>query len=815
MKIYQLLILLLLQTTGLNAQKISGYIRDKKNQPVPGTTVILYQIKDSSVVKINACNNQGYYQFTTIAAGSYFIATSTIGYKNANSGIFNFNGSELDIGTIIIEKQTAQLDEVVVTVKKPMIEVKADKTIFNVESSINAVGNDALDLLRKSPGVVIDREDNIIMSGKSGVNIYIDGKPSPLSGDALSAYLRSLPSSSIDAIELISNPSSKFDAAGNAGIINFKLKKVTTSGTNIAINAGFSYGVYAKYVNGFSINNRRKHFNFFGNYNYNNATNENNLHINRTQADTAFDQYSVTIYRNRGHIYKAGFDYFINKKSTLGLIINGNIENDSITLYSSTPIIYAPTNTINRWLVADNRSIIQNHNNNFNLNYKYAATNGSELNMDADYGFYNLYSDQLQPNYYYDASFTNLISQRIFQFIAPSKISIYSFKTDYEQNFLKGKIAFGGKAALVQAANDFVQYAINNNIQIKDSAKSNDFHYSENINAGYLNFSRQYKKLQLQFGVRIENTNIEGQSNGLIKLGSNWQAYDSSFKRNYTNFFPSAAISFNKNTDNIWGISYSRRIDRPAYQDLNPFEIKIDEYSYYKGNTSLRPQYSNSFSLTYAFKNKLNARLNYSLINDVFARLLDTTELVKSFLIKKNVATQKMFSLNINYNLQKDWYRLNVNLNAYSTRYKADFGKGRTIDLGVEAITVNLQQSAFLGKGWTIEMSGFYNSPSIWSGTFRNRELFGLESGVQKKLFKNKGNLKLSVSDLFRTQVWNSSSNFVGQVMDVEYRWESQLFKMNFTYRLGNMQLKSEIQRKTSADEEGKRVNSGPGGLQN
>ena len=499
----------------------------------------------------------------------------------------------------------------------------------------------------------------------------------------------------------------------------------------------------------------------------------------------------------------------------LGFIVNGNIENDTISLYSSTPIIYAPTKTINRWLVADNLSKINNRSVNFNLNYKYAASNGSELNMDADYGYYNLLSNQLQPNYYYDASFTNINSQRIFQFIAPSKISIYNFKTDFEQNFLKGKLSIGGKFSYVHSQNDFKQFNIFNTSSIMDSARSNDFFYKENINAGYFDFSRQYKKMQIQIGLRIENSNITGQSTGLKNIGNSWQNYDTTFKWNYTNFFPTAAITYNPNANNNWGISFSRRIDRPAYQDLNPFEIKIDEYSYYKGNTSLRPQYTNSISLTHSYKGKLNTRLNYSLVNDVFARLVDTTELVKSFLIKKNVATQKIISLNINYNFQKNWYGLNINLNVFSSKYKADFGKGRTIDLGVEALTANLQQSALLGKGWTIEMSGFYNSPSIWSGTFRNKEMFGLESGLQKKLFKNNGNLKVSVSDIFRTQVWTSTSDFVGQHLDVEYRWESQLFKMNFTYRFGNVLLKAERQRKTSSDEEGKRVNSGPGGLQN
>ena len=808
--------LYLFACTGIiQAQKIIGSVKNSRQQPVPGATVILHLFTDSSVVKINVADKNGNYIFSPVLPGNYFITTTNVGFSNGHTTTIFFNSNDIILAPVTIESKPERLTEVVMNVKRPMIEVKADKTIFNVEGSINAVGSDAMELLRKAPGVVVDRDDNIIMSGKNGVSVYIDGRPSPLSGTALSAYLRSLPSSSIDAIEIITNPSAKYDAAGNAGIINIKLKKNNIVGTNGTVNTGYSIGKYAKFVNGFSINNRSSHVNLFGNYNYNHATNETNLHVTRTQADTAFDQYSTGTNKIRDHTFKAGMDYFINRHNTLGLIVSGSADNNTMMLYSATPIIYAPTKFIDRWLVADNKNKTNNRNYNVNINYRHTDSTGCELSMDADYGYYKLRSDQLQPNYYYDASFTNIMTQRIYQMLAPSDIFIYSYKTDYEQNFKEGKLGIGGKLSYVNSQNYFDQFDIYTNSTLFDSARSNNFKYTENINAAYINYNKQYKNFQLQFGLRLENANITGRSMGFKMQGSNWQPYDSTFKRNYTDFFPSAAITFNKDPNNQFGFTYSRRIDRPAYQDLNPFEIKIDEYSYYKGNTELKPQYTNSVGITHSFHGNLNTRLSYSVVKDVFTRLVDTIELVKSFLIKKNVATQKILSLNINYNFQKDWYACFVNLNVFSSHYKADFGQGKTINLGVQSVTANMQQSAKLNKGWTIEMSCFYNSPSIWSGTFRSGSMFGMESGFQKKLFNEKANIKVAVSDIFHTMVWNGTSDFVGQHLVAEYRWESQLFKVNFSYHFGNTEVKAARQRRTIADEEGKRVNGGGEGLQN
>jgi len=689
--------------------------------------------------------------------------------------------------------------------------VKADKTILNVEGTINAVGTDALELLRKSPGVSVDRDDNISLSGKNGVQIFIDGRKTPLAGKDLSDYLKTLQSAQIDALEIITNPSAKYEAAGNAGIINIRLKKNRSYGTNGSVNAGWNIGIRPKYNTGISLNNRSANLNVFGTYNYGRSNNQGSMNFYRTVLDTLFDQKSVTRHRANNHNFKVGADYFLNPRNTIGVIYNGTLADIQFANSSRTPISYIPTQQVNRLLVANNTNEMDRNSSNLNLNYRYAEPSGREFNLDADYGAFRINSDQIQPNFYFDPTGQTERNRLVYNMIAPSDIDIRSLKADYEQNFAKGKLGIGGKASIITTDNDFQRYNVFTNGKLLDTLRSNRFDYKENINAAYINYNRGFKGFMIQAGVRVENTTSEGRSEGFKQVGSQYTTYDSSFKRPYTDVFPSAAITFNKNSKNQFSITYSRRIDRPAYQDLNPFEFKLDEYSFMKGNTQLRPQYTNSFGITHTFRFKLNTTLNYSHVQDVFTQLVDTVERSKSFLSKKNLATQDITSLNISYPFQYKKFSSFANINTYYSRYQANFGTGRTIDLDVVAFNLLSRNSIKIGKDWTAELNGFYTSPSIWQGTFKTNALWNIEAGVQKQLFKGKGNIKAAVSDIFKTMTWKATSNFAGQMLRGTGSWETRQFKLNFSYRFGNNQVKAARQRKTGLDEEAKRVQQNTG----
>ncbi|OQP66932.1 TonB-dependent receptor [Niastella vici] len=798
------------------AQQVTGNVKDDQGKALSGATVALKKVKDSALVKLAATNAGGQYTFTSINAGNYFVAVTYTGHVAKTSAAFEVSGAgDVTAPEITLTKTSGQLKEVVVAARKPIVEVKADKMILNVEGTVNSVGQDALELLRKSPGVMVDKDDNLTLSGKNGVQVYVDGRPTPLSGKDLSDYLRTLQSSSIEAIEIITNPSAKYEAAGNAGIINIRLKKNKSYGTNGSVNAGYNQGITPKWNGGISLNNRNKYVNLFGNYSYNDASNENNINLHREILDTLFDQKSKLNIGNKSHNFKAGMDYFINKRSTIGIMVNGSLSDQQFNNYSRTEISYIPSKQTDRILIADNTNKNKKNNVNGNLNYRYADSAGHELNIDADYGAYRNKSDQNQPNEYWDPTQTMKLYSRNYFMNAPTDIDIYSLKTDYEQNFKKGRLGLGGKIGFVESNNDFNRYDVdpNTNVKTLDLQRSNKFVYKENVNAGYINYNRQFKGFMIQAGLRVENTHATGRSTGMKLDGSNYVDYDSTFTRDYTNLFPSAAITINKKPMSQWSFTFSRRIDRPNYQDLNPFEFKLDEYTYRKGNTELRPQYTNSVGVTHTYKYRLNTTLNYSHVKDIFASLVDVTDKSKSFMTQKNLATQDIVSLNISYPFMYKWYTIFGNLNSFYSKYKADLGVDRKVDLDVFAFTFYAQQTIRLGKGWTNEFSGFYASPSIWQGTIKSSKMWSVDGGFSKTILKGSGTFKASVSDIFHTMKWRGTSNFAGQSLVASGNFESRQLKLNFTYRFGNSQVKAARQRKTGTEEENKRAADSGGGI--
>ncbi len=794
------------------AQSISGTLNDETNKPVAGASVSLHKAKDSSVIKIAVSGNDGKYSFNNAANGKYFVTFASVGFAKSSSTFFEVNSSAVTVPSIILKKVSKQLGEVTVSSKKPMIEVKADKTIFNVEASINAVGSDAFELLRKSPGVMIDKDDNVSLAGKNGVQVYIDGRPSPLAGKDLADYLRTIQSSNIEAIELITNPSAKYDAAGNAGIVNIRLKKNKSFGTNGSVNAGYAIGTYPKYNAGINLNNRNKKLNLFGNYNYNNNKNTNSLSIYRELLDTSFDQKGSFDSKTESHTFKTGFDFYANKKNTFGIIVDGNFTNNDITNYGSTPTTYIPTKTLVRTLVANNSSKMKNNNININGNYKYVDTSGHEVNFDANYGHFDNNNNQLQPNRYYN-SVGVYYDSSFYRMLSPSIIDIVNGKIDYEQRLAGGKLETGVKISNVKTTNDFQRYNVSDipsDTKTTDNLRSNKFIYKEQINAAYVNFNKQLKGIMFQVGLRVENSNVTGVSSGK-RDAAGTIPYDTTIERKYTDLFPSASLTFNKNPMNQWGLSYSRRIDRPAYQKLNPFEFKLDDYTYQKGNTALTPQYTNIFSVTNTYHYMLTTTLSYSHIKDMFAQIIDTTEKSKSFMTYKNLATQDIVNLSIGYPVQKGIYSAYFSLNAYFSKYKADLGPDRKVDLEVTAANFYMQHSFNLGKGYKAELSSWVSSPSIQEGTFKSKAMGFVDIGVSKTVLQGKGNIKLAVSDIFNTMKWQGSSDFVGQKLDAKFKWESQQVKLNFSYRFGKNTVKAARQRQTGVEDESKRVKSGGG----
>ena len=809
----QLFILMLTAFMGIAANaQVSGLIKDSDGKPLSGVTVSL--LKDSAIIKLSVTKADGVYKFADIQDGVYRITASHVGFTTEVAGPVTVSGSDVKLPDIQLAKASASLQGVTVQAKKPLVEVKADKMIVNVEGTVNATGNDALELLRKSPGVLVDKDDNLSISGKTGVQVHIDGRPTPLSGQDLAQYLKTMQSTEIEAIEIITNPGARYEAAGNAGIINIKLKKNKNFGTNGSVTAGFNQGKNAKYNTGISLNHRNKNVNVYGNYNYFNGKNESDMFINRSLLDSLFDQKTTMRFENQSHNFKAGLDYTINKESSIGAMVNGNFGSPQGNNSSNTDIIYEPTGEIDRRLVAGNTTDMSRKNINANLNYNYNGASGRTLMLNADYGRYDMDNEQLQPNTYYTPE-GQVINTVVNKMISPTIINISSLKADYELPFAKGKLGVGGKAAYISTDNDFQRYNVFSSGSVLDLNRSNRFEYKENINAGYVNYNRAFKGIMIQAGLRVEHTATDGTSTSMKDNGSGYEKFVTGFERDYVDFFPSAAITFNKNPKNQWNLTYSRRVDRPGYFDLNPFEFKLDEYTYQKGNTNLKPQYTNSIALTNTYKFKLNTKLSYSHVQDIFTQLIDTAEKSKSFISKQNLATQDIIALNVSYPFNYKSFTSFINLNSNYASYKADFGEGREIDLDAFALNLFLQNSLKFGKTktWTAELTGFYNAPTIWMGAFKSETMWGADLGLQKQIMKGSGTVKASFSDIFNSMEFKGSTVFAGQESRLRNNWESQQLKLSFSYRFGNSQVKAAKQRNSGAEDENKRVNGGGGGI--
>ncbi len=781
---------------------ISGKISGTGNELLTGAVAELRNTTDSSLAKVNAADANGVYYFENVKSGKYYIKASFLGYNPYFSKAFDFDGTQSRVmADINMSASSITLKSAEISGIRPLVEIKSDKTVFNVENSVNSTGSTAYELLQKSPGVVVDNNDNITLKGRGGVMVQIDGRPARLSETELADYLKSIQSSDVEAIELISNPSSKYDAEGTAGIVNIRLKKNTNFGTNGTITAGYAIGKYSKYNTALNLNNRSSKFNIYGNYSNNWGDRSNEFYLYREQRPYIFNQSSISKRSGLNHNYKAGVDYTINKANSVGVMVNGNIYDIEGAQTNRNYISNYTTHTIDSVLRSNQTFNNKGNNFNLNLNHHYKDTMDHELTTDFDFGYYDGKRNSYIPNEYVLTDLVTPLSSSYFRSITPTTINIFTLKSDYTQKLFKGKISVGVKSSYVNTDNIFNFYNIVENVESLDNSRSNHFVYTEKVNAAYVNYQRTIKKFDFQLGVRVENTNSEGD------LKSNSPVTDKNVTRSYTDFFPSGGITFNSHKDHATALLYSSRIDRPNYQELNPFEYKLDELSFRKGNPFLNPQYSNKIELSHTYKYATTLNVSYSRTNDFFAQIADTIAGGKSFLTSKNLATEDVIGAGLSTSQQLlKWYGIYLNVGVNNQKYKADFGDNKTIDNSITSFNIYAQNTFKLPYAFTFEISGWYNSGGVWGGAFVTDAQGSLDLGLQKKLFKEKATLKLSLSDLFHTAPWKSYNTYAGIVNRANGNWESQQFRASLSYRFGNNQMKGSKQRTTGSESEQKRI---------
>jgi len=607
----------------------------------------------------------------------------------------------------------------------------------------------------------------------------------------------------IESIEMIANPSAKYDAAGNAGIINIRLKKNRKIGTNGSISAGTNVGISVKENASLSLNYRDSKWNLFSNYSVRNGTRYNDNEFYRVQSGNTYQQQNDMKNSGFNNNFKIGADYYADSKNTFGILASGNITpNVSWQNQSTANISAVGKSSIDSILVASNNMTGSRTNVTLNANYRFADTLGHELTVDVDRGFFRSRNQSYQPNTYFLPDGLTILNQNIYQSTTPTDIDINTLKLDYEQNLLKGKLGIGFKYSNVVTDNTYDFYNVISNQEYLDTTQSNRFRYTENIAAAYLNYNRQInKQFTIQAGIRMENTHSEGR---LIVMNHP----DSVVARNYTDFFPSAALSYTLNKNNSFSLTFSRRIDRPSYQDLNPFEFKLDELTYEKGNPFLQPQYTNSIELNHTFMQMLNTSIGYSHTTDLITQVLDTASVKgATFATNRNLNSQDNYHLTIATPLPiKKWWNGYLSFTIFNSRYNYDYNENYKGTLSTSAFNLYSSQTFTLDKTTTLELSGWFNSPTA-EATFRTTSMGAADIGIQKKLFKGDGTLKISYTDFLGTAQWHSISDYTTYFFfEGRGHWESQQLKINFSYRFGSKEIKEARNRKTGLEDEGNRI---------
>lgn len=793
----RLLLSLLFLSQGLAAQ-FSGRILSENAEPIPMANILLLNASDSSLVKGGVSETDGSFSVRPLANNTYLLQVQMLGFQKITQGPYVYKGQEISLGTITLKDASDLLDEVKVSAEKPLIQVEAGKTIFNIDANLSAGSGNAQNLLRAAPGMFVDQNDNLILEGRSGVQVFVDGRPLNLQGDDLNAYLQNLQSDQIEKVEIISQPGSQYDAAGNAGIINIVLKRDQSLGTTGSFSHRFTQGYYARNNGNLNLYHNRKGVRLLGTVGYSFNRSRNFMNLNRTQNSISFDSKTVNIPDLQGYNARLGADWKINDAHSLGISARGDIADNTGRSESRTPIIPDSTATTSQVLISSTSNADDNHSLYSNVYYRWQGTKSS-FGIDLDQGRFSASSETDQPNKYYNGNEEVLQSTNHYQMETDRQFDLYSAKADYNLSLKSWQVNSGFKWSEVNTANDFDFFILDTTRQQYPN-RSNLFDYREAISAGYIETLRDWKAWSLQAGLRCEHTYSRGALSTLDASG------DSLVERNYGNWFPSASISYKKNPLSQWTVSYSRRIQRPNYQNLNPFLYQRDELSFWQGNPFLIPQISDNIRIGHLYKYATSTSLSYSYTQNFFAQITDTVGEQRSSLTTRNVADTRSINLSFGSPFKhKKWWNSYLSINTFQTWYIPRDPSFLAIDL----LTVSLyaQSSVSLPKDWQFQLSGWWSSPGVWGGTYRTKSLGALNASISKTMMEGRLKLFVNFNDIFFTSPWYGEMEYGGLAINGTGGRDSRQVEFGLSYRFGNEKVKKLKLEEGGLEEESKRVN--------
>lgn len=715
---------------------IQGKITNSSNISIPYSTIVLKKELDSTIVSGSVTDSIGEFKLVSIPQNKYYVAVSSIGYQSQSFPLFLKKDTLL---VILLKEEEQKLNTIDIISKKPLIEKELDKLVFNVSNSNILIGANTIDILRKTPLVNVT-SNQIGLFGKGEVKVMLNNKLIQLSGDDLFNYLKSIPSNSILKIEVITNPSAQFDAAGNSGIINIITVKSTKREWNGTIQAVYEQTFYATGETGAYISHSNGKISWFANVSYRNGR---RLPVERMSTDYGAQEWKQVTYRKKIEnrlSSQIGLDYTINKKSTISVNYTGLISRPGEPATGETIIHNNITNMTDSSFITSNniKETINSHDINIFYNFLLDTT-GKTLTVSSDFFSYqNKKNQQLYSENFYPSGIST--DQRINdQSAAPQKIIIQTTSIDYKYPYQKFTFNMGGKFTFINVDNDFV-YLKN---FISDSTKSNHFIYKEITPAAYFSTSFSLNKFSFQLGLRGEYTNLMGKSITLNTINEN----------HYFKLFPTAFIQYNWNDNHILSISYGRRINRPGYSELNPFRYYLNMYQYAEGNPNLLPSLSNTIETGYLLNQRYVFGIFYQFVNNQFQQIpfIDSFSNSINFTRRNigNSSSEGIYAV-IPINFAKWWESINTItgfIQSQRTRYFQE-----NINYHIPSFTFSTNQQFYFNSKKTIiaELNFQYSAPSR-NFLYQISDYYLLDIGVKYSLIDSNLVLGLNVADLFYT----------------------------------------------------------------
>ena len=781
---------------------IRGYAANPDNEPAAYSTAVLMN-KDSVNMTGALIPEDGRFEFKNLGPGSYLVKISSVEFNPYISPLVRISGNEVvELENIRLAAKLNDLDEVVIKGEKALVEVRPDKMVFNVAQSANATGNNAMELLAKAPGVRIDMDNNIILQGKAGVQVYINGRPSRISGRDLANMLEGMQSDNIESIELITNPSSKYDAEGTGGIINIVLKKNVARGFNGTLTGNYSQGTKRRTDVGTSLNFSNEKINAFSSLNLSDNEYIFSLDESRILEGYTFDMMMRSPTERKGLNFSGGLDYQLSKEHSVGFDARVQLNDRYSPSYSST-IIGDRTGTssderLDALTTGDGGSI----NYSGNLHYSFVPNASSELTVDVSYGYYENSMANDQPNSYFSLDSVLLRTSET-RYDTYTGIDLFSSQVDYRRSIGKANFSTGAKYSYISTRNNLDFYDVENDVLVPNADRSNDFSYLEQIAAAYAILSMQATdRISVNAGLRVENTSSLGE------LITDNPGPDDVVPRNYTNLFPNVSLAYDDKETHAVSLSYGRRITRPNYQDLNPFESRSSEISAWRGNPFLEPNYISNYQVSYSLKRKLVISNNYSVTNNFFANILFQDGEKGNVMTPSNLEKAVVNGLSVSYPLTvSKWWQFSSFLIYNFESYDGEL-EGTVIDLQAHIVNFRMQNNLKLPLGFQVEITGEASSPFIWRGSLNIKEYWRLSAGIKKSVFNERLLLQVSARDIFNTgSNYYYTSNYGGMIFDGVAFFDGRRIAFNATFRFGDEEAKKR-NRRSSLDAEMNRISN-------